>query len=295
MTLEPALSVIVASYNARNTIRQCLESLAANTARLSMEVIVVDSSSDGTGRLIAGEFPWVKLLGFERRHYCGDARNAGLERARGRIIALIDSDCIADERWAEEILEAHKKNPLPAIGGVIANGNPESFVGWAAYFCEFSDWMPERPAGLRTDIAGANMSYKREIFDQYGIFITGTYCSDTEFHWRLAGAGLRLYFEPAIQVFHRNITSLGRFLRHEFQHGRSFARVRVSAQNFSPARRAAYAFLIVFIAAKLFARIALRSLRNRFYRKHFIISSTLILIGVLSWSAGEACGYFRSK
>lgn len=291
MAANPVLSVIVAAYNARDTIRLCLQSLEAQKARSSMEVIVVDSSNDGTEDLVAGEFPWVVLLSFRRRKYCGDARNAGLAKARGRIIALIDADCIAQEGWAEAILKAHEKNATPAIGGAIANGNPESFVGWAAYFCEFSDWMPGQPAGSRADIAGANMSYKKEIFDRCGTFIPGTYCSDTEFHWRLASAGFALYFDPGIQVSHRNISSPGRFLRHEFQHGRSFARVRVGARHFSPARRMAYALLFGLIAAKLLLQIAVRNIKNPVYRKYFAISLPLTLLGVLAWSAGEAFGY----
>lgn len=295
MPPRPALSVIIASYNARDTIRECLQSLAAQTARSSMEVLVVDSSTDGTSRLVAEEFPWVVLLGFPNRKFCGDARNAGLERACGRIIALIDADCIAADNWAEEILKAHERNTGPAIGGSIANASTESLVGWASYFCEFSDWAPGRPAGPRKDIAGANMSYKREVFARFGNFITGTYCSDSEFHWRLGAAGCRLHFEPTIRIFHRSLTSFSRFLRHEFDHGRSFARVRVAARHFSPARRVAYALLFFLIAAKLFSQTAARSLSNRSYRRHFIVSSPLTLLGVLFWSAGEAVGYLRPQ
>lgn len=293
MAADPVASVIVPAYNARDTIRQCLQSLAVQTLRPSLEILVVDSSTDGTGEIVAREFPWVELLHFPQRKYCGDARNAGLAKARGRIIALIDADCTARENWAEEILKAHENNPAPAIGGAIANGNAEGVVGWAAYFCEFSAWMPGIPAGSRTDIAAANMSYKREIFDRCGLFIPGTYCSDTEFHWRLAREGLSLHFNPAIQVSHRSISSLGRLLRHEFQHGRSFARVRVAAQCFTRAKRASYTLFFGLIAAKLFLQITARNGKNAVYRKFFFISLPLILLALIAWSAGEAFGYFR--
>ena len=120
MAADPVVSVIVPAYNARDTIRQCLQSLAVQTLRPSLEILVVDSSTDGTGDIVAREFPWVELLHFPQRKYCGDARNAGLARARGRIIALIDADCTARENWAEEILKAHENNPAPAIGGEVS-------------------------------------------------------------------------------------------------------------------------------------------------------------------------------
>jgi glycosyltransferase involved in cell wall biosynthesis len=97
----PILSVIVPAYNARETIRQCLQSLAEQTARSLLEVLVVDSSSDGTGDIVAEEFPWIRLIRYAERKYCGDARNAGLAQAHGSIIALIDADCIARKNWAE--------------------------------------------------------------------------------------------------------------------------------------------------------------------------------------------------
>ena len=159
MSTDPLLSVIVTTFNAQNTIRSCLQSLAVQTAMPSLEVLVVDSSSDGTIDIVESEFPWVRRIGFPQRKYCGDARNAGLTEARGTIIAMTDADCIAHPSWAAEILESHQKNGSLAIGGTIANGNPESVIGWAAYFCEFSAWMSGIPAGPRTDIAGANMGF----------------------------------------------------------------------------------------------------------------------------------------
>ena len=293
MEAGPSLSVIIASYNARDTIRQCLQSLAVQTMQELIEVIVVDSSNDGTGDLVAGEFPWVRLVRVPHRMYCGDARNTGLANARGQIVALMDADCTARRNWAEEILQAHETISAPAIGGAIANGNPQSYVGWAAYFSEFSDWMPGKAAGFRRDIAGAGMSYKKEVFDRFGTFIRETYCSDTEFHWRLAREGIQLHFEPAIQVFHRNIPSLGRFLRHEFQHGSFFAQVRAAYFRFKRIRRLAYALLFPLIAVKLAMRVCTRGITNLRYRKFFILSLPLTLLGIFFWSAGEARGYCR--
>jgi len=84
------------------------------------------------------------------------------------------------------------------------------------------------------------MSYKRRAFEEYGLFIEGTYSSDTEFHWRLKRNRGSLQFVPSILVFHHSIDRLGRFLAHEFEHGRSFARVRMKSQDFSEWRRLSY-------------------------------------------------------
>ncbi len=57
MATEPILSVIIASYNARETIARCLQSLKVQSSLCELEVIVVDSSSDGTGDIVARDFP----------------------------------------------------------------------------------------------------------------------------------------------------------------------------------------------------------------------------------------------
>src|SRR3982750_2424346 len=97
---SPEISVVIASYNARDTIGQTLAALLGGAApAVPFEVIVVDSSTDGTGELIASRFPDGLLVPSERRLYPGDARNVGVERASGRIFAFTDADCVVDPDW----------------------------------------------------------------------------------------------------------------------------------------------------------------------------------------------------
>jgi glycosyltransferase involved in cell wall biosynthesis len=290
MPEKPQLSIIVASYDSGNLIKSCLESLKNQNTDQPFEIIVVSSSSDGVANLIKQTFPDVRLYQFPKRKFCGDARNIGLSVAKGELIAFIDADCRADQNWANQIIKAHQSPPL-AIGGAIANGNPESPVGWAAYFCEFSQWMPGFPIRNMADIAGANMSYKKKAFEEYGLFIEGTYSSDTEFHWRLEKNGRVLQFVPSILVFHHNIDQLGKFLRHEFEHGRYFARVRMNSQYFSKSRRWIYTTFSFLIPPWLFLKIGLNNLKNRNYLPHFLKAWPLLMLGLISWSLGEWVAY----
>ena len=255
MPSKSQLSVIIASYNSEKTIAACLESLENQTTDKSFEIIVVDSSTDSTAELVEKRFPQVRLCRFPERRFCGGARNWGISVARGEIIAFIDADCQAEQNWVEEILKAHE-SPHPAIGGAIANANPESYIGWAAYFCEFSHWMPGTQPRWLDDIAGANMSYKKEIFDKYGSFIEGTYCSDTDFHWRIGQDAHRLRFVPSILVSHYNIDDLEEFLKHEFYHGRCFAQVRIQGQIFSRWKRLVYVTFLPLIPLRIRSCIA---------------------------------------
>ena len=290
MPSKSQLSVIIASYNSEKTIAACLESLENQTTDKSFEIIVVDSSTDSTAELVEKRFPQVRLCRFPERRFCGGARNWGISVARGEIIAFVDADCQAEQNWVEEILKAHE-SPHPAIGGAIANANPESYIGWAAYFCEFSHWMPGTQPRWLDDIAGANMSYKKEIFDKYGSFIEGTYCSDTDFHWRIGQDAHRLRFVPSILVSHYNIDGLEEFLKHEFYHGRCFAQVRIQGQIFSRWKRLVYVTFLPLIPLRIFLKVAFNSIRNRIYFHQFLKASPLVVLGLIWWSMGEGVGY----
>jgi len=292
MPEEPDISVVIASYNSKRTVEACLKSLEQQVTLRDYEVILVDSSTDGTGELVERKYPRVIVHRCSERKFAGDARNLGISMARGRLVAFLDTDCEAESDWIEKIVKAHE-SPYPAIGGAIANGTPDSYVGCAAYFCEFSGWMPGRLPQLMDDIAGANMSYKRDVFRKYGHFIEGTYCSDTEFHWRLGKDDLRLRFDPSVQVSHHNIERLGKFLNHEIFHGRCFANVRIKAQGFSRLRRLMYVAFSPLLPLRLFYKIVRNSIESGTYLRRFLWSSPLVLLGVICWSFGESVGYAR--
>jgi GT2 family glycosyltransferase len=290
MAESPKLSVIVASYESGRTIEACLESLRNQRTDWPFEVIAVDSGTDGAARLIEKRFPEVKLCRSSERKFCGAARNWAMGIARGEIVAFLDADCVARPDWVETLCAAHE-TVVPVIGGAIANGNPESLVGWAAYFCEFSRWMPGTPPQWLDDIAGANISYKRELFDRYGPFIEGTYCSDTEYHWRLGRDGIRLRFEPSSVVAHRNIERLRQFLGHEFDHGRSFGRVHRSAKGFSFWTRSVKMAGVPLGILRMLAAITANIMKNRTYLPQFVAALPLLMLGVVFWSVGQGVGY----
>jgi GT2 family glycosyltransferase len=290
----PLVSVIIPSYYSKNTIEDCLLSLERQETEEAFEVIVVNSSSDGTDSLIQEKFPGVRLYSFPQMKSVGEARNIGITVSRGEIIAVLDADCLADKNWIEEILKAHQSLDI-AIGGAIGNGNPESFIGWAAYFTEFSKWLPDTPPQQMIDIAGCNMSYKRKVFQTYGLFIEGSHCSDTEMHWRLLRQGHRLRFVPSILVYHCNTEDVKKFLKHEFSHGQSFGLLRAKAQNFSSFRRLVYVIFCFFIFLKLFLKVGWANIKNRVYLCPFLKSISLLPLGLLAWSLGECSSYIRME
>ena len=285
-----SVSVVIAAYHAQNTIKACIRSLEKQTDR-PLEVVVVSSGDDGTADLIAREFPYVRLFSFSSRKYPGDARNIGVRQAKGDIVAFIDADCTAKDDWVREIVLAHQFSE-PIVGGAIANANPHSLVGWAAYFCEFSQWMPTGDARYMPDVPTISLSFKRWAFEKYGPFLEGMYCSDTAFNWRAGLDGYMTLFRPSIQVSHVNITKLRQFLPKQVMHGNSFAMMRIKERRLSVWRIGALALGSPLLPFLLFFRILRRVLRNSHYFRPFSIASPLVLLGLAAWSWGECTGYW---
>ena len=129
--MENIVSIIIPSYNSALTIGPCLESQQRQTYTGEREIILVDSSDDETPAIVAERFPSVDLLHLDIRTDAGSARILGVKRARGRIIAFIDSDCVAAADWLDKIVVA-LSGPYGAVGGAIHNGNDEAdLMGWA--------------------------------------------------------------------------------------------------------------------------------------------------------------------
>lgn len=114
------VSIIVVSKNAKDTIKRCLDSILAQTYA-NLEVVIVDSSNDGTEKIIEeyknkSKFPF-KII-FQAPKGVGAARNEGLRNAEGSIIVSIDTDMFIPPDFVEKIVQAFKTSDK--VMGVLA-------------------------------------------------------------------------------------------------------------------------------------------------------------------------------
>lgn len=91
----PVVSIVILTWNSRALLTDCLAALPAATAQLPTEVIVVDNGSrDGTAEWLAARTDVVTITNATNRGVA-PARNQGLRRARGELVALLDVDTVA--------------------------------------------------------------------------------------------------------------------------------------------------------------------------------------------------------
>jgi glycosyltransferase involved in cell wall biosynthesis len=221
-TREPAISVIVCSYNSRRKIDHSLSSLRDQEFDEPYEVIVVDSGTDDAAEYVRKAYPEVRVVRSEERLWPGLARNAGVRVARGEIIAFLPDDGVARRDWLRRRVAKHREG-YEAVGGAITNGTPWHPVGSAGYYLEYSALIPAE------DVLGEQaiphcLSYDRSLFERLGSFPeeaeTG---EDTLFNERLAAAGVEVGFDASVQLDHLNLRHLGPYLEHQYDHGRGLA------------------------------------------------------------------------
>jgi len=286
------ISVIVPSYDSQGTIAACLASLLAQETAEPYEIILVNSSDDGTVALVERDFPSVKAIQLPERAYAGTARNRGAAEARGELLAFIDSDCTAPPDWLQRLAARHAEG-RPVLGGAIVDGSPTLFSR-AEYPLETIDFAPGNPMGETGFVSSANCAFARELFVAHGGFPEIRAGEDMIFCHRLSRDGGRLLFDPAIRVAHHNPVRLGAFLSKQLMHGEHSYNVRRQADlpgSFLN-NRLLLPFLLPLFPLIRTARVAGRalSLGNGLIRD-IILLFPLFFLGCLCWSAGYARGF----
>jgi GT2 family glycosyltransferase len=242
----PDLSIIIITWNSREFLVRCLDSLDAGG--LSHEVIVVDNASeDGTAGMVRRDYPHVVLLG-NARNIGMPARNQGLRRAKGKYLLLLDVDTIVRPgalRTLVDYLRAH-----PDVGLVAAKLTDEDGAlqytchkfptvvskalrryrfGWAEGLLkevEFRDW----DHGSIRDVdyvTGACQMIRREAYERVGPIDSRIFYGpeDVDYCLRVWQAGYRVTYNPEAVIVHaeRRVTAKSWFRRTTWEHVKGLA------------------------------------------------------------------------
>lgn len=223
----PLISVIIPSYRAWPLIRQTLEALLQQVDPPSHEVLVVDSGDDNTAEAVRDAFPGVQVIHLTSQTNPGGARNRGIDRCTGDILAFVDADAVPAPDWLQRIAAAHAAHPeYAAIGGSIANAHADSRVAQVAHLLEFSGYTPTWPPRIARVIPTCNLSIKRSVLGD-GRFLEATWGNeDVELVERLRSTGMVIWFDPALQVAHFSKTDPMALINQQRKLGESTAQVR---------------------------------------------------------------------
>lgn len=235
------ISVIVCTRNRPDLLARCLQSLAGLQYPES-EVIVVDNApADDATAKVAAQFATRYFR--ESRPGLDWARNRGIAEARHPIIAFTDDDVTVDSAWLAGLAGGFRNPAVMAVTGLVAPmelGTEAQTLfeqvyggmgkGMRGRLFDRDQLRPSQMIAIHAVGVGANMAFRREVFDRLGGFDTaldvGTPSSgggDLDMFHRVVTAGMPLWYEPTALVWHQHRRGLPELRRQLYDDGRSFA------------------------------------------------------------------------
>lgn len=289
-TMTPTLSVVIATHNASIVIDQCLAALQTQDSPNLHEVIVADSSTDGTDQIVRARFPAVKLLHFSEALTLPQLRARGIAVASGDVIAILDPYSIADRRWSEAVIAAHQVRSNLIIGGTVDlyAADRQRHLAWAQYINEYGMFMSPAPEGTASILPGSNISYKRAALVDNPSFQDGEFWK-TFVNESVDAAGSALWLAPNVKVALKKPVPFWNYFRTRFDHGRCYAAMRVAHRSRAERwLRAACGPWLPFI---LLWRTGHRYWSKQHHREKLLWTLPLQLLLFANWALGEMIGY----
>jgi len=119
-----AVSIVIPTLNRLNMLRQVLASLERQSTQ-PKEIIVVDGgSTDGTVEFVTslgGRVNYLRQKGW----FTSNAKNCGILKSTGEIVAFLDDDVIPSHNWLEEIAKTYELyKTAGGVGGAIIGVTP---------------------------------------------------------------------------------------------------------------------------------------------------------------------------
>ncbi len=281
------LTVVVVALNAADLLPRCLDALGA-LGDAGLEVCVVRhwGPTGGPEARLTSSFPQVRWLSAPLDTTVPVMRSIGIGAATGRLIALLEDDCLVLPGWADAVRRAHA-GPAAAVGGAVEPGEYAHGLDWGVYFCEYGRFMPPVPETDTPDLAGMNVAYKRAALAGHEADPGGF--RDVFVHWAWASQGRTLRSSTTFVV--RNVNSWsGRHVTSvPYHYGRAFAGERFAGAGLG--RRLAFAGAAAIALPGLkTARLAAIVARRRRHIGRFVLALPWVVLFNTAWTCGEIVG-----
>jgi GT2 family glycosyltransferase len=230
-TPEPSVevSIIIINWNTSELLDQALTTLQPAISGLAVEVIVVDNGSvDGSVDMVRSNWPDVILIALPRNVGFAAGNNAGILRAGGRKIMLLNSDVIVLESTVRGLVACLDRRPEVACAGArhlnadrTLQRSMDRFPTLISDLLSYSEAhrLPPARAHLRRHypwwgdhdtecevgwVNGACLMVRREVLETVGLLDERFFIYAEELDWcyRMWKAGWRVVFTPDAEVVH---------------------------------------------------------------------------------------------
>jgi len=212
---EIPVSVIICTYNRGKYLARCLESIKKQTYS-NYEIIVVNGPSTDNTDTILQRYDDIKIISQKTLNGLSYARNLGIVSSNGDIIAFIDDDAVADEKWLQNLVLGYSDDSVGGVGGPVYEITGHWYQFKNGYisrsgipvFINDKDLQYNDPKGRYLNyIMGTNSSFKKSILVKIGFFDEKYryYLDETDVCVRVIQAGYKIKHSDNPIVFHEMV------------------------------------------------------------------------------------------
>ena len=214
--MPKTVSVIIATYNRFEALKQTLTDLRAQT-HPPLEVLVVDQSRNESGHPADRRQELAEFEGLRYVHQAipnaQTARNSGIVAARGEVVLLVDDDVRISPEFIANHLRNYELEPdLDGVSGQTLDPGQQPTdelplaYSWPQYRLDvFAPQFQQKTTCYQFWPESCKGSVRRQTALSIGGFdeqFTRTWNDDTDFSWRLHTAGAKIVFDPRASLVH---------------------------------------------------------------------------------------------
>lgn len=211
---KPTISIIVVAYKTGQELRECLESLSKQTCN-DFEIIIVDNDFEDLNMLAKYTLDYYRL---GKNYGLSYARNFGVERSQGSILAFLDDDAIPDAKWTESIFNTFKQKGIVAIRGKILPKSERKVYNYLATHYDLGG----EPLLRSLDTEG-NSAIRRDAYEAVGGFNPKLFIYMQEglvISIALSKHG-RIMYAPEMIIYHDFADSFLHYIRKQYSGSRN--------------------------------------------------------------------------
>ena len=230
--MNPDVSLIIVTWNGRHFLEACLSAVEAQQG-VTFETIVVDNGSDdGTADFVGERFPSVRVMSLPRNLGFAGGNNAGAATARGRYVAFLNNDTVAEPGWlsalragldeaagfaltTSRVVYMHDPSRIDSAG--------DGVVRWGGAFKRHHG-APAHVASQSEEVfgvCGAACLMPRAVFEELGGFDEDFFASheDVDLSYRAQLRGYRCRYVAEAIVRHHGSATMGKVSEFAVFHG----------------------------------------------------------------------------
>jgi len=214
----PEISIIIPAYNAEKSVRACLESVLGQKAGFRFEAIVVDDgSTDGTRKIVEALKKNHGNLRLESQMNSGPAvaRNNGAECAKGKKIIFLDSDCVVENNWLEEMAKPFSDPKVAGVQGIYRSRQKELAARLTQL--EIQSRYEKMAKEKYIDFIGSySAAYDKKVFLDAGGFDESFPIAsgeDTDLAFKICKTGKKMVLAPKAKLWHLHPNTWKKYFR----------------------------------------------------------------------------------